>query len=292
MENSNTIQIELESLSPLIAALDKGNLYALPEGYFGELPGNLLRLARVAYLNNTKNNQADQSVPEGYFDQLAGNILNKIKVQSSDNNIINTPEIADYLFVLKNKITYGVPAGYFEGLTNNIVSRIEELSDGAVRETNAISSLVGGIKRKAPYSVPNRYFDNLSNQVQAKILPSAKVVSISKFRNFFKYAVAAIFIGAISFTVIKYSAPEKNGYTAKLDKSIQTGIKMDDKKFDETLNTLSQDDILQYLEKNSSDEDVAALTFDLEDKTLPAEEDYLTDDKTLDKFIEAINTKN
>jgi len=293
MENSNTIQTELLSLSPLIAALGKGNLFVLPEGYFEDLPGNILRLARVSDLNKGfENHQATESVPDGYFDQLAGSIFNRIKAQTSEQVGSENSEISAELASLKYKTTLEIPADYFNSVTDSILKKIEALDDNVIEETSAISGLVSSLDRKNLFSLPDGYFDNLARQVQIRFSPAARVVSISKFRSFFKYAAAAMVISAISIAVVKYNNQGNTGYTSKLDGIIQSGIKMDNKKFDETLNTLSQDDILQYLEKNSSDEDVATLTADLEDKTLPAEDEYLVDEKTLDKFIEAINTKN
>jgi len=294
MEDSNTIQTELQGLSALLAGLDKENLYALPQGYFEDLPEILLRQVKVLHhLNNDLDSSGSfANVPPGYFEQLAGNILDKIKAQSGDNIIIETPEISANLIALRNKTTYTLPSGYFEGFTISIANSIEELHYNAVEETSSISVLLGGVERKNLYSVPRGYFDNLAQQIHAKVSPAAKVVTVSALQRFFKYAAAAIFISAISIGVIKYSNQEKGGNTAKLESSIQNGIKMDDKKFDETLNTLSQDDILQYLEKNSTDDDIAVLTSDMEEGNLPAQDDYLTDDKTLDKFIETINTKN
>ncbi len=295
MENSKTIQIELQDLSPLLALLEKGNLYALPAGYFEELPGTLLRLTGASWSNNSQGYEPASDVPVGYFDQLAGNILNKIKLQESEDVASYENELSQQLAALKYKNTFAVPADYFENLADNIFKNIESLEQDVQEETRQISSVVGGLEKKNLLYLPNGYFENLTTQIQTKLAPAAKVVSISKFRNIFKYAAAAVIVGAVSIGVIKYDNGQKNTVVppvATLEASIQKGIKMDAKKFDETLNNLSEEDILQYLEKNSSDEDVAVLTSDIEEKNLPAEDDYLVDEKTLDNFIETINTKN
>ena len=66
---------------------------------------------------------------------------------------------------------------------------------------------------------------------------------------------------------------------------------MDDQKFDETLNNLSEEDIANYLQKNGTDADLALLTSSIDERIVPTEEDYLLDDKTLEKFLQEIDTK-
>ena len=67
---------------------------------------------------------------------------------------------------------------------------------------------------------------------------------------------------------------------------------MDDKKFDETLNNLAEEEIIKYLEKNGSETDIATLTSNLDENSLPSQEEYFTDEKVLDNFLEDINSNN
>ena len=67
---------------------------------------------------------------------------------------------------------------------------------------------------------------------------------------------------------------------------------MNDTQFNDALNNLSQDDIANYLEKNGNDDDVAALSSSIDENTLPSQDDYLSDDKTLDNYLNDINNTN
>ena len=66
---------------------------------------------------------------------------------------------------------------------------------------------------------------------------------------------------------------------------------MNEKQFDQTLNTLSDDDIANYLDKNGSDADVAELSSNIDDNSLPNADQYLLDDKTLDNYLSADSVK-
>ena len=72
---------ELKAISPLLASLEKINVFKVPEGYFNELH---LRIADYARLNHTSavdniNKRNLQQVPPGYFDTLSDAILAKVK---------------------------------------------------------------------------------------------------------------------------------------------------------------------------------------------------------------------
>jgi len=80
METKNDLLNELESLSPLIAAMDKVNVFTVPPGYFDSLSYTVLACVNEEQ-DPTANHSAtiNSTIPEGYFDQLATSILDKIK---------------------------------------------------------------------------------------------------------------------------------------------------------------------------------------------------------------------
>jgi hypothetical protein len=150
-----------------------------------------------------------------------------------------------------------------------------------------------GVNKLQPFEVPAGYFEQLADNVLNKIKEQggAKIIAMPKHRNaILKYAVAAVFTGVAALGIYKYVGTSTNNIEVPV-----AGIgekKMDDKKFDETLSNLNEEDIIKYLEKNGSEEDLAALSSGIDEKDLPDQEEYFTDDATLDKFLEDINTKN
>ena len=82
MNKSEEILKELEGISPLLAEMEKVNVFYVPEGYFIDLD---VRIAAYAVLNDTSvthniSKRNLQKVPDGYFDTLSDSILNKIKM--------------------------------------------------------------------------------------------------------------------------------------------------------------------------------------------------------------------
>ena len=50
--------------------------------------------------------------------------------------------------------------------------------------------------------------------------------------------------------------------------------------------TLSDEEIIKYLEKTGNDVDNEVLTTNIDDNALPTPNDYLMDEKTLDNYID------
>ena len=81
MKNSPEILKELMAISPLLAGLEKMNVFGIPEGYFNELH---FRIANYSILNNASpventSKRNIQEIPMGYFDTLSDSILAKVK---------------------------------------------------------------------------------------------------------------------------------------------------------------------------------------------------------------------
>lgn len=240
MDNSNDILNELREISPLLANLEKRNLFTVPKGYFEGVADNLLHLVKYEesnFLAGVKK-QKISSVPEGYFDSLAETILNKIKTQ----------------------------------------------------ETTGDYPVLAKISKQNVYTVPEGYFDSISNEVNEKLRqPVAIVASIKKRTGWFKYAAAAVFTGIISLGVYKYMNTDTiTAYTP--DATTAAGIQIaKENKFDEELSKVTDDDIIKYLQKNNTDVDAALVANVVDENELPSKEDYLTDDKALDKYLDNID---
>jgi hypothetical protein len=116
MNNSNNIATELATLSPLLAGLQKVNVFTVPQGYFDTLPDML-----QAIVNNNTNTALQQlhtpntmQVPQGYFEGLVDNILQKIKAAD------DTDALSQQLQDVRHLNVYTVPQNYFESLSTNI----------------------------------------------------------------------------------------------------------------------------------------------------------------------------
>lgn len=286
MNRSVDIVNELKEISPLVAGIGCANVFTVPDGYFDTIARTVLISVGEGKTQATSNND----VPAGYFDNLANNILGKIKGTVANE----LQEVSPLLAGIKKENPFKVPEHYFEAIPGEVFAKLDT-------EEVELSSTLQDAKKLQPFAIPQEYFDNLSDEVLNKVQlqPGAKLVTMPKRRSIvLKFAAAAIFTGAVVLGVYKMANPGTviipDNSTAVLAPAIEQGkaLASDDKKFEETLGSLNEDDIAKYLEKNGSESDMALLTSDLDEENLPDQDDYLTDEKTLDHFIETINSKN
>ena len=114
MNYPDPIQAELLDLSPTLAAISRVNVFSVPEGYFNDLPVNILQLvAEPATGFLDKSQVPSQSVPAGYFDNLADNIMSRIR---QEENNFETDPVSSILTSVARKTPFTVPEGYFESL--------------------------------------------------------------------------------------------------------------------------------------------------------------------------------
>jgi hypothetical protein len=252
--SSNDILKELKELSPLLADMEKVNVFTIPDGYFDGLSTTVLFVVKAEEKNSLPSfsGRSTFDVPAGYFESLAGNILAKIK----DGEVIHADELRELsavLYSIQNENVYKVPYGYFDGIADTILQKVQ------------------------PYQ--------------------AKVVSMRKRDGFFKYAIAASVIMMMAFGIYKIDRNLPNNISTTnslsaslLDPIIQKGKNMDQAQFDETLNSLSTQEIANYLEKHNDEADVAVLTSSLDANSIPSQDDYLVNEKTLDNYLQQINS--
>ncbi len=284
MEKNNEILNELQNISPLIAAIGKANVFTVPEGYFDSISNTvMLSIHEDISLDSISNNT---DIPAGYFDTLSDSILDKIKKQE-------VAELPAIFSAIKKDQLFQVPGNYFETLADSVLNKIRN-----TQEEETLSPVLNNLKTVQPFEVHENYFADLPAIILRKVKKQAgaKVTSLPKRFSILRYAAAAVITGILALGVYKYSnQPMINTSTdqasAQLDPSIEKGKAMDDKKFNETLNNLSADEIVNYLQNNSNETDVAVLSSNMEETSLPNEEDYLLDDKTLDNFLKDLETK-
>jgi hypothetical protein len=288
MENRTDILNELQALSPTIAALEKLNVFTVPEGYFEYLSTDILLGINTEndLLSGVSN---DDQVPAGYFDSLAGSILDKIKAQEIEEAAAGIDTLSEKLSGIGNKNVFEAPEGYFESLADSILVKIKanEVED-SVTEIRALSPMLYTVQNERVFEVPAGYFENLSADVLEKINPQAKVVTMQRrSNNFFKYAVAAAFTGVMALSVFKFTATDKK---VALPDYVTAGLKVQD--VDQELAKISDDDIVKYLEASGTDVKTAMVANSIDENELPSQEDYLLDEKALDKYLNSINVND
>lgn len=123
MENRTDILNELKELSATIAAMEKVNVFTVPEGYFEFLAADILMGIE------TENGSAIASpvgdVPAGYFDGLAGSILAKIKTQEVEDAATEIRALSPMLYSIQNEHVFEVPKDYFDALSTDVLNKIK-----------------------------------------------------------------------------------------------------------------------------------------------------------------------
>ena len=244
MENRTDILNELKVLSPLIAGMEKLNVFSVPECYFEYLSTDILSGIEIekGLKKISSSSVVNTEVPHGYFDTLAANILHKIKTQEFDD---------------------------------------------ASAELRVLSPMLYSIQNENVFEIPQGYFENLSEAVLNTVNPQTKVVSMKRRTTFFKYAVAVAFTGLVALSVFKFTATDKK---VVLPDYVTAGLKVQD--VDQELAKISDDDIVKYLEANGTDVKTAMVANSIDENELPSQEDYLLDEKALDKYLNSINVND
>jgi len=332
MEELTDIQKELTELSMLVAGIPKINIFTVPRGYFESIVPTLLTcLEEESGLPLQQTIIEASTVPAGYFDQLAGSILEKIQKEqagSSETSLLlqqlrhqqmftvpggyfenlsaavlqriheeNPREEFRYLSPLLESLqgvnVFQLPAGYFDQLDNKLAADIIG-GTGKEEETSLLSPLMLSLKTNNVFEVPDNYFDGVAATILKQLQPARGRVLSMRSSNMFKYAVAALFTGAMALGLYNYIGNSTNNTQpsntmASLDAAIQKGRAMDEQQFDAALAQLTVTDITKYLEKNGDYSDMASIKITLDATTLPSEEDYLTNEGALEDYISEIN---
>lgn len=249
--SNNDILNELKELSPLLAGMEKVNVFTIPDGYFDSISATVLLVVR----------EEEHTLP-----------------------------------ALSGHSTFDIPAGYFESLAGNILTKIKDGELTHRQELRALSPMLYSIQNENVYKVPDGYFDGVAIAILQQVQPQeAKLTPLRKRSNIFKYAIAASVVGIMALGVYKIetnsgTAGNNNSLYASLDPSIQKGKNMGVAQFNAGLDSLSTKDIASYLDKHNDETDIASLTSGLDANSLPNPDDYIADDKTLDNYVQELNS--
>jgi hypothetical protein len=251
MKISSNILTELKELSPLLAGMERVNVF---------------------------------TTPVGYFDNICATVLLAVEKEKG-------------LPALSGQSTFDIPAGYFDSLAGNILAKIKDVELTQSEELKGLSPMLYSIQNENVYKVPTGYFDGLADSIIKQIQPEqAKIVPMRKRSNIFKYAIAASVAGIMAIGIYTIennkSMTGSNNLYASLDPAIQKGQSMGEAQFTAILDSLSTQEIANYLEKHNDEADVATLTSSLDANNLPNQEDYIVDDKTLDNYLEDLHSSS
>lgn len=126
MINSPEILNELKGISPLLADMEKTNVFHVPEGYFNDLH---FRIANYAMLNDTIEIEGEKTnlpqVPAGYFDTLSDQILSKIKTIYFESAEEELRKLSPMLYSLQGENVFTIPKGYFESFADDVLEKIK-----------------------------------------------------------------------------------------------------------------------------------------------------------------------
>ena len=168
MQNRIDILNELKEISPILAGMEKINVFTVPVGYFDSLADTVLAIAKEegTGILSRLSKENTTSVPAGYFDSLADNILIKVRAQQNETAAVELRALSPMLYSIQNINVFDVPNGYFSGLSTEIAGKVQPRRDKSI------------------------------------------VTIMHKRRNtFIKYAVAAAFTGMMALGVFKFTKP-------------------------------------------------------------------------------------
>lgn len=262
MTNSIDTTNELKELSPMLGGMEKVNVFTVPAGYFERVGEDILLTVNeeTGTLLNSISNQIETKVPPGYFDSLAEIILSKIK--SKEANSLNA--------INENQSSL---------LSSPFPPPLEEIEEAKLSPT------LFSIQNKNVFTVPYGYFEALPENILSLIKPrQVKVVNMGNRNNWFKYAAAAAFVGIVMFTAFKFMG---NNNKVELPQYVKEGMKINN--VDDELAKITDEDIIKYLQADSIDVDAALVANTIDENELPAPDDYFTDDKTLDYYLDNID---
>ena len=266
MKHSEYILNELKEISPLLAEIEKMNVYTVPESYFSGLDKQILEKAKNATSSILPASDTSYfasethflDVPDGYFDNLAGNILKKIKSLQIENAGEELRQLSPVLYAVQNENVFSVPAGYFDTLPGTILHSIQPSTQAKVVAINAIK------KRSLVW-----------NYAIAAMLTGVM-------------AVSALWITNKSFKLTPVISEVKNIPSYVLD----ANQFKNEQQLNEGIASLSDDEIIKYLEVTGTNADDDVLAAGIPENELPEERDYLLDEKTLDTFLDRFDLNN
>ncbi|MEO6582788.1 MAG: hypothetical protein ABIO05_00600 [Ferruginibacter sp.] len=216
-------------------------------------------------------------VPDGFFTHLSNNIIENIKRGVALEKNIASP--------------YSVPTDYFTNLAGNIIAQVKENMQSAATEIKALSPALSATGNDNVFTVPRNYFNTLAEEIVAQVTIPAKVVSMKPRSLFVRYAAAAVITGILGLSTFsifnnKTTDRDKIGNSVAISRGQQI---IASNSFDKVLATVSDEEIEQYLKNEGQDVKAAIVASTIDYKDLPAADDYLYNENTLNNYLESLH---
>ena len=285
MHNNTTIYNELKELNSPLADISNVNVYKAPAGYFASLSSVILQAVHDRNgLDELDIPVLEMKVPEGYFDGLADSIMDKIKSVEISEVKATYPAFLDGT---RENNVYKIPADYFEGLPAAIMTKINAVDGSRLEE---FPSFLAPLQDKQVFTVPAGYFDGLAEEILSKIpKQEAKVINLKYRSSIFRYAIAAGITGILGLSLFSnFDNKTRRENILPSSGNTITALAADilkNNSFDKTMETLGDDEIVSYLKNDGEDVNAALVASVTDEKTLPEEDAYFMDEKTLDNFL-------
>ncbi len=182
MQLNKEILIELKAISPLLAEMEKINVFTVPGGYFSAFASDLAdklefsedsgKIAKVA---------SPFTAPTGYFESLPHNIMAAINgAHTSYEDEIK--DISPVIAGLNRENLFTIPAEYFENLPGKIQSKLpKEAKLVTMRRPSfiryAVAAVITGLMGLSLFTI----FDNKANisiqpQYSAQVMQQASQI--------------------------------------------------------------------------------------------------------------------
>lgn len=220
------------------------------------------------------------TVPENYFENFSNALLVEINHRGPSLLPVEAVNMMD------------VPAGYFDNLAENILAKIKAAQpQTVVEEIKELSLALSATGNDNVFSVPGRYFEDLPEIILSQVNKPAKVVAMKPRSSFARYAAAAVVTGIMGLSLFSVFNKKSSVNDTPLAASVIADAKkiMQTNSFDKVLETVSDDEIVGYLQNNGQDVKAALVAAAMDTKDLPSEDDYITNENTLNNFLEELN---
>jgi hypothetical protein len=221
------------------------------------------------------------TVPAGYFNELSVRL----------HSVMNMDEA--HVLPVSPANVMKVPDGYFDSFAQTILSKIKSASLSAEEEIRELSPALSVTGNDNVFTVPSHYFQDLPGIIVSRVSKPSRVVTMQSHSSFARYAAAAVITGIMGLSLFsifdKKNSLTETAYTA----AIEVGKNIiRSNSFDSVLESVSDEEIVGYLQDNGEDVKTALLAASIDTKELPSADAYITNENTLDQYLDDINLKD
>jgi hypothetical protein len=172
MKQNTEILQELQTISAAVAALPKVNVYKVYDNYFAEMQNEVL-----AAINNGN----EFAVPVGYFENLSATILQKVKANDVAEELQN---ISATVASIGNENVYTAPQNYFEKIqytaTEKQTGKLVPIKNSSAKIVRlAAAAVVTGLLGFGIFTFVQK--NNANTETAALIKEGEKIINTKSF---------------------------------------------------------------------------------------------------------------